>query len=344
MTNTKIFTAVLVGCGGMSKAWLQAAQSMNDVKVIGLVDTDISKAKELQQQFGLEDVLVTGDLDEALSTVRPDAVFDCTVPEAHYEITLQALNKGCHVLGEKPMTDSLDRAQEMVKAAKLNNRTYAVIKNRRYDPNIIRYRQTVESSPIGDITTVNADFFKGVRFGGFRAVMEHVLLRDMAIHSFDQARFICGKEPISVYCHEWNPKGSWFKHGASAVAVFEMTDDVIFNYRGSWCAQGLPTSWQCKWRTIGTDGTAVWDGEDHIRCQYMAASGDGKLEACDFTPPEMPPLHYQKHAGVMREFVDCVKDGRTPQTDCAQNLKSFAMVEAAVKSAETGKKVPIQIQ
>ena len=341
MKNNEPIRAVLVGCGGMSKKWLSVVQAMNDVEITALVDMDVSKAEERRDQYELNGILTTGKLIEAITHVNPDVVFDCTIPAAHYEITMEALGNGCHVLGEKPMSDSMDNAREMMRTAQANNRIYAVIKNRRYDDNIVRYRETLKKAPIGDITTVNADFFKGNLSPGFREEMRHVLLRDMAIHSFDQARFICGEEPLSVYCHEWTPKGSWFAHGPSAVAVFEMTGGVVFTYRGSWCAQGLPTPWQCEWRTIGTDGSATWDGENQIKCQHMKLSEENKKVARDFVAPDIPPLPHKWHAGVIREFVDCVRQGGTPQTDCRHNIKSFAMVEAAVESSGNGKKVLI---
>ena len=50
--------------------------------------------------------------------------------------------------------------------------------------------------------------------------MPHVLLLEMAIHTFDAARLILGADPVSVYCKEWNPPGSWYKQNASAVAIF----------------------------------------------------------------------------------------------------------------------------
>ena len=61
-----------------------------------------------------------------------------------------------------------------------------------------------------------ADFFIGAHFGGFRDEMAHVLLLDMAIHTFDQARKILGADPVSVYCHEFNPAGSWYAGASSA--------------------------------------------------------------------------------------------------------------------------------
>lgn len=344
MTNSDSVRVVVVGCGGISNAWFSAIKDFEDVHVVGLVDLDAERTEAAKQKHGLTEAETGTNLAEMLARAKPDAVFDITVPEAHRPVTVEALDFGCHVLGEKPMATSMEDARAMVEAAKRNDRIYAVIQNRRYSDNIIRYRQTVQCPELGDLTTLNADFYLGPHFGGFRAAMQHVLLRDMAIHSFDEARFISGKDPVSVYCHEWNPTGSWYTHGASAIAVFEMTDGVVFTYRGSWCAMGLQTSWQCDWRAIGTNGTALWDGEDAIRCETAEpGSEDFFRTMVEQTAPAAAPLQYASHAGVIREFLDGIKSGATPQTVCTDNIKSLAMVEGAIESADSARKIDIRL-
>ena len=167
----------------------------------------------------------------------------------------------------KSLADSLDAAREMVSAAKSKReRILAVIQNRRYAEPISRVRAMVRTGSLGPLTTVNSDFYLGAHFGGFRDHMEHVLLLDMAIHSFDQARFITGADPVAVYCREWNPAGSWYDHDASAVAIFEMTGGLVYTYRGSWCSEGMNTSWECDWRLVAS--TAAYAGAD----AFMARS------------------------------------------------------------------------
>lgn len=344
MARKDSLQAVLTGCGGISGAWLNPVSTFDDIEIVGLVDLDLGNAKAAKDKFGLENAICGTDLAQVLEQTTPDVVFDVTVPEAHCQVTLTALEYGCHVLGEKPLATNMSDARKMVDAAEENGKTYAVIQNRRYNDNIIRYRNAVQSPDLGDLTTLNADFYLGPHFGGFRAAMQNVLLRDMAIHSFDQARFISGKDPVSVYCHEWNPKGSWYTHGASAVAIFEMTDDVVFTYRGSWCAQGLQTAWECDWRAIGTNGTATWDGAETIRCEVVDPdSEDFFRKTVQPNLPEHTPLKYTSHAGVIREFVDSIKSGGTPQTVCTDNIRSLAMVDAAIESAAAGKKIEIAI-
>lgn len=332
---------VLVGCGGITRAWFAAAKKLDDLDFVGLVDLNLDNAKKRNEEQGLDAVVGT-DLKEILNATKPDIVFDCTVPDAHCEVTLTALNHGCHVLGEKPMASSMAEARRMVKAAEDNNKIYAVIQNRRYMKDILKYRDLLASGLIGDLTTLNADFFLGVHFEGFRLEMEHVLLLDMAIHSFDQARFISGKDPVSVLAYEWNPPGSWYKHGASAVCVFEMTDGAVFTYRGSWCSEGMNTSWECDWRAIGQKGTIIWDGLENIAGEIITEKEGFNPEKEKLEIEPATELEIGGHTGVMYDFLDAIDNGTEPQTICTDNIKSLAMVHAAVESAETGRKVEIK--
>ncbi|MCB0129859.1 MAG: Gfo/Idh/MocA family oxidoreductase [Caldilineaceae bacterium] len=332
---------VLVGCGGITQAWMSYAVTRPDLLFVGLVDLDVEAARALQSKYGLSQAAVGADLAAMLQTTQPDIVFDCTIPAAHTAVTLTALAHRCHVLGEKPMATTMADAARMVAAAQAQGLTYAVIQNRRYLDQIVQYRDLVQDGRIGRLTTLNADFFLGPHFGGFREEMAHVLLLDMAIHSFDQARFIANADPVSVYCHEWNPPGSWFAHGAAAVAIFEMSNGLLFTYRGSWCAQGLPTAWACDWRAIGTQGTACWDGEEEVRAAVVTGA-DGFFRPTEELQIEpAAALPNTGHAGVIAEFIDSVKAGVPPQTICTDNIKSLAMVHAAIESAESGRKVLI---
>ena len=103
--------AVLVGCGGISRAWLNAIKSMPDVALVGFVDLREDAARARAEEYGWSDALIATDVAAALECAHPDVVFDCTVPEAHYDVTLTALRHGCHVLGEKPLADTLEHAR-----------------------------------------------------------------------------------------------------------------------------------------------------------------------------------------------------------------------------------------
>lgn len=337
------FRAVLAGCGGVSKTWLTAARTMPDLEIVGLVDVVASAARDRADEFGLDNAVVGTELAPVLEQTTPEIVFDCTIPEAHAGITLEALRHGCHVLGEKPLSTDMESARQMIAAAQEAGRLYAVTQNRRYNPYLRRIRRWLDEGHIGALTTVHSDAFIGAHFGGFREQMEHVLLKDRAIHVFDAARFITGANARTAYCHEWNPSGSWYQHDASAVAIFEMTGGIVYTFRGSWVSEGLPTSWDSQWRIIGERGTITWNGADDLRAQVVAETGGFLSTVRDVDIPELlSDEQAQGHSSVIREFLGCVRTGAVPETAATDNIHSLAMVFGAVASSTSGSRVAVE--
>ena len=164
----------------------------------------------------------------------------------------------------------------------------------------------------------------------------------MAIHTFDAARLITGADPEAVYCKEWNPPGSWYDHDASAIAIFEMSRNIIYTYRGSWCAEGLNTTWECDWRIVGEEGSVTWDGANGFKVQVVEERGDfhSKWKSLEI-PAHNPSDRIGGHAGVIAEFAECLDSGATPETLCADNIKSLSMVFGAIESAEKQNRVQI---
>ena len=122
---------VLVGCGGISNAWRLGAADLPGLTMAGFVDLNIDAARRSRAAWKAPEAVVSDDLAATLQQARPDVVFNCTVPEAHREVTLTALAHGAHVLGEKPLADSMADARCMLRAAREAGRLFAVIQNRR---------------------------------------------------------------------------------------------------------------------------------------------------------------------------------------------------------------------
>jgi predicted dehydrogenase len=186
------------------------------------------------------------------------------------------------------------------------------------------------------VASASCQFFKAPHFGGFRDEMAYPLLVDMAIHQFDLARLLIGAEPTSVFCRSYNPAWSWYAGDAAASVIFELGDGVTFTFDGSWCAPGVETSWNGSWR-FGTErGTATWDGD----AAPVAETVDGVR-----LPAELPD-EPEQIAGSLAEFVTALREraaGRStsPNGEVHTNVLSVAMVEAAVRSAETGQRVAL---
>ena len=334
---------VVCGCGGISGLWFKCLQDIPAIEVVGIVDLNEKAAEARKAEFGLAKAQTGGDLAAMLKLTKPEAVFDCTFPGAHSLVATTALKHGCHVLGEKPMADSMENARKSLAAAKKSGRVYAVMQNRRHTPGVIAYRNLIQSGKLGEPTMLHANFLIGCHFNSsFQQHMKHVLLLDMAIHTFDEARFLSGADPVGVFCKDWNPKGSWFDHEAAAVAVFEMSHGVTFTYRGSWAAQGLNTAWDAEWSCVCTKGSGTWDGREAIRAERVTKVTGGFFDKLAPVSVKVPKMKWDYHAALLRDFVDCIRAGRRPQTHAADNIRSLAMVFAAIESSETGKFVKIR--
>lgn len=340
------YKVVLCGCGAMAKGWLRAVQSTLELKdslqIVGLVDLNADVARALATEFGLSGAVIGTDLPSVLEETQADILFDVVIPAARHSVVTTALAHGCHVLSEKPMANSMEEAADLIQAAAKAGKIHSVVQNRRFISGVRRMRRLVDSGVIGDITAVHCDFFIGPHFGGFREQMDNVLLLDMAIHTFDAARYVSGKTPLSVYCLETNPPGSWYAHGACANAVFRFSDDVVFTYRGSWCAEGERTSWESAWRIVGTKGMLTWDGEETFKAS-VAGQENGLLRG--FQPVEVPaplkPEETHGHASVLADFLEAIRTGRAPETAGEDNIRSLAMVFGAIESARSGNSVEL---
>ncbi len=335
------FKALLVGAGGMGQNWGRTLKENPRVEIGGWVDVKPGAAALAADTLELSGAHVGEDLEQALAEVKPDFVVDVTIPKAHHGVTLQALAAGVPVLGEKPMAANMPQAREMVAASEKAGKLYMVSQSRRYDARLHALRQLV-AEQTGPLGILNSDFYIGAHFGGFRDEMRSVLLLDMAIHTLDAARYVSGADPVSVYCEEFNPPWSWYKGASSATALFEMTGGLRYTYRGSWSSEGRDTSWEAEWRAVGPRGTALWDGTGTPTAGIVSGT-EG------FTRPSAPVEGVVRHdappgiAGSLTDFLRALETGETPMGECRDNIKSLAMVFAAIESSATGRRVPVTV-
>ncbi|MDF2960040.1 MAG: putative dehydrogenase [Paenibacillus sp.] len=342
VTESKKFRIVQVGCGKMAARWVKYALSREDTEIVACVDIRLEAAEAMVRENNLNCGSFTS-LEEAINATDANLVFDVTIPEVHKQVVTAAIKYGCNVIGEKPMAATMADAVEVEKYVRESGRSYAVMQNRRFVKQIRELRGMIAEGVIGQAGHVTANFFLAPHFGGFREAMDNPLLLDMAIHTFDQARFLLQADPVSVYCHEFNPAGSWYRGNAAAVCIFEFSDGTVFTYNGSWCAEGAPTSWHADWRVVGSKGTAVWDGTNPPYCSVVTEGQEPGtyMRDCERVNPSKEWNGQEGHNGCFDDMFAALAEGRPAETDSSDNLKSMAMVFGAIKSARTGGKVRI---
>jgi predicted dehydrogenase len=327
---------ILVGAGGMGRRWAKAILARADLDLAGWVDVVRSAADKAAADLGVPDTYVDDEVGRAISTVSPDFLVDVTVPAAHYPVTLAALERGVPVLGEKPMTDTLDEARLLIEASERTGTLFVVSQSRRYNAQLAALRALIDDE-LGAPELVSCQFFKAPHFGGFRDEMPSPLLEDMAIHSFDAARWLVGADPVAVYCEEYNPSWSWYRGDACATAVFEFDNGARLSYAGSWCAEGAETSWEGSWRVATGRGSAVWDGFTAPFAELVEAGREPQR-----VDGQVAPDFVESVDGSLADFVAALDGGPVPMGECHDNVKSLAMAHAAVASSAQHARIPVQ--
>jgi predicted dehydrogenase len=334
---------VVAGCGGMANAWVKHVLGRADAELAGFMDIRLEAAEKMARDYSLKAPVFT-DLRTAITETGATLVFDVTIPTAHRDTAILAMELGCDVFTEKPLAETLEEARMSVGTARRTGKLYAVMQNRRYLRRMRAAQEFLQSGGLGKIGLTNVDFFLGTHFGGFRDAMESPLIRDMAIHTFDQARFLTGADAVRVYTREFNLPGSWYEGNASAICLFDMSDGSVLCYRGSWSSEGFHTSWEGDWRVVGEQGTLLWLGDEMPRAQ-IAEPVEGAIPF--HRPMKEIPLDCQwqgreGHDGCLDAMFDALNQGTEPMTVCYDNIKSLAMVDAALKSAKLG--IPVDVE
>jgi predicted dehydrogenase len=332
---------VVVGCGFAGAVWTRYGLRRPYVELVALVDVDEAAARRLRDEYALSCPAFT-ELRECLEARRPDIVFNTTPPARHFEVIEASLAEGCHVFSEKPLAPTLDEARRLISAAEANGRLLAIMQNRRYAPQLRALRAFLEEHAERSPLFVCADFFKAWTLGGFREQMPSPLLVEMAVHTFDQARYLIGTRPVSVWCHEFSPAGSWLAGNAAAVCTFEFENGSVFSFRGSWCAEGHETEWDGSWRVTTRRLTVLWDSAGAPHCEARWSGGDRPHEG-ELVEMAVPcaPAARDPHDQCLDDMFEALLEGRRPETDCRENVWTVAMLDGALRSAATGAKISL---
>src|SRR3954468_7959176 len=108
----------LIGCGAISGAYLTHARAFPILQFTACSDIDLERAKAKAVEFQVPRVL---SVDEILRDRNVDVILNLTVPKAHSQISLAALNAGKHVYSEKPLATSTAEGQKILAGAKAKN-------------------------------------------------------------------------------------------------------------------------------------------------------------------------------------------------------------------------------
>jgi predicted dehydrogenase len=334
---------VQIGLGEWGRDWAwRVVPAVDDVEVVGYVDSDRAAAARLEAVIPGSGQKFFGSLAEALDATTPDAALITTTIPGHAPLTRAALDAGLHVLVEKPFTETLEGARELVSLAETKGLTLMVSQNYRFFPAARTVARLLAEESLGELYSVSIDFRRNAASPPGPRGRHHddsqPLLVDMSIHHFDLLRMILGREPSSISCWASSPRWSGFDGPSAAVASI-LFDSLVVSYRASWISAGPITPWAGEWAMEFERGQLFWTSRGDngvLKDRVVLRPRRGKPKVIP-----LPVIERIDRAGTLTEFARAVRDGREPETSGRDNLHTLAFTLAAVESVERGEWVAI---
>jgi predicted dehydrogenase len=205
----------LVGTGGRSSFFYTAIATDYRATscIVGLCDTnqtrmDYANSRLSALGHGAVPTFLAADFDKMISTTKPDEVIVTTIDRTHHIYIIRALELGCNVITEKPMTIDADRCRAIFSAVSRNpqNCSVRVTFNYRYAPHNTKVFQLLRSGAIGTVTSVHFEWLLNTSHGADYFRRWHRdrrnsggLLVHKSTHHFDLVNFWLQTRPVSVY-------------------------------------------------------------------------------------------------------------------------------------------------
>lgn len=182
----------VVGVGMMGKNHVRVYTEMPGIVLAAVVDANLAAAEQVGQKYR---VPAYDSVQEMVETEHPDAVSVVVPTFLHYQVAMQLLEMGCHVLVEKPIATTLSEARELIDAARQYERVLSVGHIERYNPAIIELKRRLIAGELGKIFQIHAR-----RLGPSPTRIQDVgVILDLAPHDLDIMRFLAGSEAKYVF-------------------------------------------------------------------------------------------------------------------------------------------------
>jgi predicted dehydrogenase len=317
----------VIGAGPIGNRHADIYKADPLAELVGICDKISQRADKAAARLG---VPAFYSVPEMLAALQPDV---CSVATGgheygsdHYEPTMQALEAGCHVLGEKPISNTIVEAEEMVATAREKRRCYGINLNHRFTPAARLAKKWVDEGRLGHLLFINmAMWIKNPAESS-----PYFQLKALHPHTVDVMRYFCGDiEAVQCFATKAPGRTIW------STAQFNMRfkNGVVGSLTGSYdIERGHPME-RCE--VAGLNGRFVLVDMFRELTLYPA----GNLEKTVYTDPVFGGFHSFENTFKERLhcFLEQVGQGVAPEQidgSGAEGLAAQKVLAAAIESLE----------
>ncbi|CAN7629426.1 Gfo/Idh/MocA family oxidoreductase [Rhizobium rhizogenes] len=336
------FKGALIGCGFFAVNQMHAWKDVNGAGIVAICDRDPERLKIVGDQFGIERRY--SDAAALFADGGFDFVDIATTVQSHRALVDMAAAHKAPAICQKPFAKSLSDAKAMVRTCENAGIPLMVHENFRWQTPIQAVKSVLQSGAIGEPFWGRFSFRSGFDvFSGqpYLAEGERFIIEDLGIHTLDIARFILGDvATLSARTKRVNPK---IKGEDVATILLDhengATSIVDVSYATKLGTEPFPET------LIEIDGT---QGTIRLSQGYrLEVTGPNGTTISDASPQLLSwasrPWHNIQESvlAIQQHWTDRLSSGGETSTSGADNLKTFALVEAAYESAANGRTVDI---
>lgn len=302
---------LVVGCGNMGVSHALAYQKIQGFEICGLVSTGNSKV-ELDKKLGGGHSLFAS-YEEALQETSPDAVCISTYPDTHEAFAIKAIEHGCHIFLEKPIADSVQGAENVVRIARKHNKKLVIGYILRHHPSWKKFVEIAQTLGRPLVIRMNLNQqSSGSNWGTHQGIMNSLSpIVDCGVHYIDVMCQVVRSTPKSVHAigarlsediPDWN-----YNYGQLQI---KFEDGSVGWYEAGWGPMMSQTAFFIKdiigplgsvsivaQRATGegkSDSVAAHTATESLRVHYSALNAGGEFEKVDkWINLEDEPDHYE---------------------------------------------------
>jgi predicted dehydrogenase len=328
----------IVGLGniGNTHAGVYTQKLAQDVRLVAVCDLVKERADKAADKYGAKAFYSVESMLKGAEKL--DAVSVATAGKEnggdHYEPTMQLLRAGVPVLGEKPISNEISKAEEMVALAQEKRLAYGINLNHRFTPAAVRAREWLDENRCGEINMINMFMW----INNPNETSPHFHMRALHPHSIDVMRYFCGEvRKVHAFFKRGHQRRGW--SNVHVNMLFE--SGVIGHLMGSYDGGGPGHQWGLE------------------RCEIMGQEAriviTDACEVLEFQSRKAIESETYKFLGNMRSFNDTFESrirawvtdiaNKTPfdkvDAKAADALAAQRVIEAAIESWESGKVVEL---
>lgn len=324
----------IVGVGNIGSIHASVYKENPNTEIIAVCDIVKAKADQAAEKFGGQAFYSVNEMLE--SGIQLDLVSVCTKGEEnggeHFTPTIQLLEAGIPVLGEKPISNDIKEGIQMVELAKRNRIPYAINLNHRFTPAAERAKEWIENDRLGKVHMINMRMW--INNPVESSPWFH--LRALHPHSFDVIRYFCGDvKRVAAFMMKGEGRSIW----SNTQILLEFENGAIGNLVGSYDAGASYGLELCE--VVGSRGRFVLEDA----CEQLSFYPRHSIETENYSYLGGMRNFNETFKSRINSFVDQLLSGVTyDQVNGSGEdaLKAQLIIEAAIESWNTGTIVEVK--